>query len=303
MRLEQNCFKNNNRSKYNTSGRPSRAQNQESGLWNFSNTGNASGPSASISVTGEYFNSFAKTSLQRQTPGLLALGRVQRMTGPVRPMAHILILTVMCEKHFDYCVVDEWYVESCDHDMRVTCGCVWHDPWRRRTWVAETCVADCYEAVQKSSANIVSHWSIKLRQKNETGTNQHLVTAWTGSCLSIEQRARLMACVDVTRNVYVLLTVHLSISLDNDQLDAHLLYFTIRLLKSSIHVSSIICSSWGGWIVLMQHLVSFSQSVAVRCTGWERAISLPTCAPDGHLQRVTIPDAASIQFILLMLTI
>jgi len=32
---------------------------------------------------------------------------------------------------------------------------------------------------------------------------------------------------------YVLLTVHLSISLDNDQLDAHLLYFTIRLLQSS----------------------------------------------------------------------
>jgi len=29
---------------------------------------------------------------------------------------------------------------------------------------------------------------------------------------------------------YVLLTVHLSISLDNDQLDGHLLYFTIRLL-------------------------------------------------------------------------
>jgi len=32
---------------------------------------------------------------------------------------------------------------------------------------------------------------------------------------------------------YVLLTVHLSISLDNDKLDAHLLYFTIRHLHSS----------------------------------------------------------------------
>ena len=36
---------------------------------------------------------------------------------------------------------------------------------------------------------------------------------------------------------YVLLTVHISldngISLDNDQLDAHLLYFTIRPLQSS----------------------------------------------------------------------
>ena len=32
---------------------------------------------------------------------------------------------------------------------------------------------------------------------------------------------------------YVLLTVHLSISLDNDQLDAHFLYFTIRPLHTS----------------------------------------------------------------------
>ena len=31
-------------------------------------------------------------------------------------------------------------------------------------------------------------------------------------------------------NFYVLLTVHLSMILDNDQLDTHLLYFTIRLL-------------------------------------------------------------------------
>ena len=54
---------------------------------------------------------------------------------------------------------------------------------------------------------------------------------------------------------YVFLTVHLSISLDNDQLDTHLLYFTI-LYYNPLHVSSIICSSPGGWIVLMQHLVS-----------------------------------------------
>jgi len=33
--------------------------------------------------------------------------------------------------------------------------------------------------------------------------------------------------------LHVLLTVHLSISLDNDQLDAHLPYFTIRPLQSS----------------------------------------------------------------------
>jgi len=33
---------------------------------------------------------------------------------------------------------------------------------------------------------------------------------------------------------FVLLTAHLSIILDSDQLDAHLLYFTIRPLQSSI---------------------------------------------------------------------
>ena len=33
--------------------------------------------------------------------------------------------------------------------------------------------------------------------------------------------------------IFVLLTVHLSISLDNDQPDAHLLYFTIGPLQSS----------------------------------------------------------------------
>jgi len=38
-----------------------------------------------------------------------------------------------------------------------------------------------------------------------------------------------------TANFYVLLTVHLSISLDNDQLDAHLLYFTVRPLQSSTY--------------------------------------------------------------------
>ena len=37
-------------------------------------------------------------------------------------------------------------------------------------------------------------------------------------------------CLFCITNFYVFLTVHLSIILDNDQLDTHLLYFTIRLL-------------------------------------------------------------------------
>jgi hypothetical protein len=35
----------------------------------------------------------------------------------------------------------------------------------------------------------------------------------------------------------------------------------------------------------------------------ERQCSLSTCAPDGHLLRLTIPFAASIQFNLLMMSI
>ena len=105
----------------------------------------------------------------------------------------------------------------------------------------------------------------------------------------------------------VLLTVHLSISLNNDQLDAHLLYFILQYVYyNPLHVSSIICSSSGGWILLMQHLVS-SHSVRGRPVHrFETELqtsSVSTCAPDGHLLRVTIPDAASITFNLLMMII
>ena len=65
---------------------------------------------------------------------------------------------------------------------------------------------------------------------------------------------------------YVVLTVHLSLSFDNDQRDAHFLYFTIRPLQSSTcfkHYMLIIRRL----IALMQYLVPPSQSVAVQCTG------------------------------------
>jgi len=64
------------------------------------------------------------------------------------------------------------------------------------------------------------------------------------------------------------------------------------------------CSTSGGQIVLIQHLVS-SLSVSghpvhrlrENCTS-----SLSTCAPDVHLHRVTIPDAVLIQSDLLMMS-
>ena len=42
--------------------------------------------------------------------------------------------------------------------------------------------------------------------------------------------AKISGLIYTIHNFYVLLTVHLSIILDNDQIDIHLFYFTIRLL-------------------------------------------------------------------------
>jgi hypothetical protein len=64
---------------------------------------------------------------------------------------------------------------------------------------------------------------------------------------------------------------------------------------------AISCSSTGGQIVLKQRLVS-SLSVSDRPVHRLRKSSFSTCAPDGHLLRVTIPDAVSIQFDLLRMS-
>ena len=61
------------------------------------------------------------------------------------------------------------------------------------------------------------------------------------------------------------------------------------------------CSSSGGQIVLIQHLVS-SLSVSGRPVCTLRRNSFSTCIPDGHLQRVTIPDAVLIKFDHLMMS-
>jgi Na+/alanine symporter len=53
---------------------------------------------------------------------------------------------------------------------------------------------------------------------------------------------------------------------------------------------AISCSSSGCQIVLIQHLVS-SLSVSDRPVNRLRKNSFSNCAPDGHLLRVTIPDA------------
>ena len=83
-------------------------------------------------------------------------------------------------------------------------------------------------------------------------------------------------------NFYVLLTVHLRISLDNDQLDAHLLYLTIRPLQSS--------TCFEHYMLIIRRLKCIdAESDIVTPSKWpsgsqaERELSsLSTCAPDGH---------------------
>ena len=66
----------------------------------------------------------------------------------------------------------------------------------------------------------------------------------------------LKSVVIIRTNFDILLTLHLSITLANDQLDAQFLYFIIRLLQSLYMFRTTSCSSSGGQILLIQHLVS-----------------------------------------------
>ena len=59
----------------------------------------------------------------------------------------------------------------------------------------------------------------------------------------------------ITANFDISLTVHLSITLANDQLDAQILHTFITILYMYMF-RAISCSSSGGQIVLIQHLVS-----------------------------------------------
>ena len=97
---------------------------------------------------------------------------------------------------------------------------------------------------------------------------------------------------------YVLLTVHLSISLDNDQLDAHLLYFTIRPLQSST------CFEHYMLIIRRSNCIDAASGIVISVSGrpvhrlrenWLNQFSLNLCTGRPLTER-TIPDAASIQF-------
>ena len=97
----------------------------------------------------------------------------------------------------------------------------------------------------------------------------------------------------------VLLTVHLSITLVNDQLDAQLLYFIIRLLQSSTcfeqrhaHHQEVSCTNTASGIVTLCKWPSDMQVEK------ELLLDLHT----GRQQRVNIPDAVLVQSDLLIMS-
>ena len=100
------------------------------------------------------------------------------------------------------------------------------------------------------------------------------------------------------------------------QLDLQILYFNTFIIFFYMF-RALLCSSSGGQIVLVQHLVSslslgdcsvhrirksshHSHYVTVQTTGY--VSPLVPCGLNSHLKRVTIPDAALIQFVLLKMS-
>ena len=88
------------------------------------------------------------------------------------------------------------------------------------------------------------------------------------------------------RNIFctksdILLTVHRSIILVTDQLNAQILVYN-RFIICLYTFRALLCSSSGGQIVLYSIWYHHACRWSSRCTGWERTRS--TCATDGHLQ-------------------
>jgi hypothetical protein len=77
--------------------------------------------------------------------------------------------------------------------------------------------------------------------------------------------------------------------LANDQLDGQILCFIISLLQSSTFKSNVVL------IIRRSNFVNTASGVVTH-------LRWPSGVPDGHLQRVTIPDAVLIKFDLLMMS-
>ena len=95
----------------------------------------------------------------------------------------------------------------------------------------------------------------------------------------------------------VSLTVHLSITLANDQLDAQIFNKFITILYVYMF-RAISCSSSGGQIVLTQHLVSSlrKQVSCLKLLQYNAANYIIVTLDNSLVFRVMIPDAVLIQF-------
>ena len=97
----------------------------------------------------------------------------------------------------------------------------------------------------------------------------------------------------------ILLTVHLSITLVNDQLEVKLSYFIIRYYRP-LHVSRNVVL-----IIRRSNCTNTTSGIVTLCkwpSGVQVEREISTCTPDGHLQRVNIPDAVLVQFDLLLMS-
>jgi hypothetical protein len=83
------------------------------------------------------------------------------------------------------------------------------------------------------------------------------------------------------------------LTLHNDQINAQIFNTFITILYIYVF-RAISCSSSGGQILLIQHLVS---SLSVSDRPVHRMRNNSTCAPDGHLPRVMIPGAVLIKYL------
>jgi len=99
-----------------------------------------------------------------------------------------------------------------------------------------------------------------------------------------------MATDDTTVEFYVLLTVHLSSVLVNNQLDPQL-FFSYIFIPILYMFQALLCSSSGDSIILIPRLVYV-------CYVGDRQV----CTLDGHLHSCHIAEVALIQLILLMMS-
>ena len=129
-----------------------------------------------------------------------------------------------------------------------------------------------------------------------------IVYKWAGRCtLTYLAQNRASGALFRIRQWTVGLNKLISVPLDNDQRDAHLLYFTVYLLHSST------CFEHYMPIIRRLNCIDAASGIVLSVNGRPMhrlgEFSPPNLCTGRPLTERTIPDAASIQFNLLMMSI